>query len=74
VVAAALQKQVTRDFGPVWQITGTVDAFETLETVPVDYWPVVIRDNINEPGAAGFQRHLGIYRHLLPIINAFIAR
>lgn len=37
VVAAALQKQVTRDFGPIWQITGTVDAFETLETVPVDY-------------------------------------
>jgi hypothetical protein len=56
VVAAALQKQVTRDFGPMWQITGTVDAFETLETVPVDYWPVVIRDNINQPGAAGFHQ------------------
>src|SRR5262249_655152 len=39
-----------------WQITGTVDAFETLEAVPVDYWPVVIRDNINEPGAAGFHQ------------------
>ena len=47
VVAAALQKQVARDFGPIWQINGTVDAFETLDAVPVDYWPVVVLDNIN---------------------------
>jgi hypothetical protein len=53
-VAAAIQKQVTRDFGPVWQINATVDAFETLEAVPVDYWPVIIRDDIKQPGAAGF--------------------
>ena len=56
VVAAALQKQVARDFGPIWQISGTVDAFETLDAVPVDYWPVVVLDNINEPGAAGFHQ------------------
>jgi len=53
-VAAAIQKQVTRDFGPLWQIHATVDAFENLEAVPVDYWPVIIRDDINEPGAAGY--------------------
>jgi hypothetical protein len=56
VVAAALQKQVARDFGPIWEITGTVDAFETLDAVPVDYWPVIIRDNIDQPGAAGFHQ------------------
>jgi hypothetical protein len=55
-VAAALQKQVARDFGPIWQVTGTVDAFETLDAVPVDYWPVVVMDNINEPGAAGYHQ------------------
>jgi hypothetical protein len=53
-VAAAIQKQVTRDFGPLWQIHATVDAFENLEAVPVDYWPVIIRDDIKEPGAAGY--------------------
>jgi hypothetical protein len=53
-VAAAIQKQVTRDFGPVWQINATVDAFEALEAVPVDYWPVIIRDDIQEPGTAGY--------------------
>jgi hypothetical protein len=54
VAAAALNKQVARDFGPLWEIEGTVSAFETLEAVPVDYWPVIIRDDIDEPGAAGY--------------------
>jgi hypothetical protein len=53
-VAAAIQKQVTRDFGPLWNVNATVDAFATLESVPVDYWPVIIKDDINQPGAAGF--------------------
>jgi hypothetical protein len=53
-VSAAIQKQVTRDFGPLWGVNATVDPFPKLEAVPVDYWPVIIRDDINEPGAAGF--------------------
>lgn len=53
-VAAALQKQATRDFGPIWQVSATVSAFEALESVPVDYWPVIVRSNINQPGAAGY--------------------
>ena len=53
-VAAALQKQATRDFGPIWSVTATVNAFDSLESVPVDYWPVILRDDINEPGAAGY--------------------
>jgi len=54
IVAAALNKQVTRDFGPLWEVDATVSAFDQLESVPVDYWPVIIRDDINQPGAAGF--------------------
>jgi hypothetical protein len=54
VVAAALNKQVTRDFGPLWNVDATVSGFDKLEDVPVDYWPVIIRDDINQPGAAGF--------------------
>ena len=41
-VAAALDKQVTRDFGPLWELDATVGAFDKLESVPVDYWPVII--------------------------------
>lgn len=54
VAAAALQKQATRDFGPLWQVTASVSAFAALESVPVDYWPVIVRDNIDQPGAAGY--------------------
>jgi hypothetical protein len=45
-VAAAVQKQVTTDFGPAWNITATVSAFATLAAVPIGYWPVVVRDDI----------------------------
>lgn len=47
-VAAALQKQITRDFAPIWGVTGDVAAFAALEQVPLDYWPVIIRDDIGE--------------------------
>ncbi len=53
-VAAALQKQATRDFSPLWKVDATVSAFASLEAVPVDYWPVIVRDNIDQPGAAGY--------------------
>ena len=52
-VGAALQKQASRDLGPSWNVQATVDAFSKLEDVPVGYWPIVIMDNINTPGAAG---------------------
>ncbi len=52
-VSAALQKQATRDLAPFWDISATVDAFDKLEDVPVGYWPMIIRDDIGVPGAAG---------------------
>src|SRR5207249_747036 len=50
---AAVQKQVTGDFGPVWGVTATVALFSTLAVMPSGSWPVAIRDEIgiNEPGA-----------------------
>lgn len=53
-VSAALQKQAARDFSPVWEITATVDAFEKLEDVPVDYWPIIIMDDIQDKHAGGY--------------------
>lgn len=41
-VAAAVQKQVTRDFTPLWGIRANVNAFENLSDVPNDYHPVVL--------------------------------
>jgi hypothetical protein len=52
-VAAALQKQLTRDFSPLWEVQATVDAFPRLEDVPVGYWPLIVKADINQPGAAG---------------------
>lgn len=43
-VAAALQKQATRDLAPIWEVKATVDSFAKLEDVPVGYWPIVISE------------------------------
>lgn len=51
--SAALQKQVTRDFGPLWDIQATVDSFPRLEDVPADYWPIIVQQDIHTPGARG---------------------
>lgn len=52
-VSAALQKQATRDLGPIWDVAATVDAFEKLEDVPVGYWVMRVMDDIQVSGAAG---------------------
>jgi hypothetical protein len=52
-VAAALNKQATRDITPYWGVQAAVDAFAELEDVPLGYWPIIVQDNINVPGAAG---------------------
>ena len=57
-VSAAIQKQVARDFGPLWSLQATVDAFGNQNDVPLDYWHVVIRDDIDNPAALGFHKTL----------------
>jgi hypothetical protein len=46
VAAAAIQKQVSRDVGPIWNIDASVDAFASLDDVPLGYWHVLIDDTI----------------------------
>lgn len=53
IVAAALQKQLTRDFRPIWEASATINAFDLVDDVPTGYWPIIIRDDIQIPGAAG---------------------
>lgn len=50
-VAAALQKQAARDLSPLWKINATVDAFASLDDVPLGYWPLIMVDDV--PNAAG---------------------
>jgi hypothetical protein len=52
-VSAALQKQATRDLVQFWDVKATVDAFPRLEDVPLGYWPIIVMDDIGQPGAAG---------------------
>jgi hypothetical protein len=52
-ISAALQKQATRDLGPIWEISATVDAFDGLGQVPIGTWPVIIGGQV-PPGAGGF--------------------
>jgi hypothetical protein len=52
-VTAALQRQAIRDFRAIWDVEATVDAFPKLEDVPIGYWPILIQEDINMPGAAG---------------------
>jgi hypothetical protein len=46
--AAAVQKQITRDFTPFWGLRATVDAFEDLSSVPSDYHPVIVFGDADE--------------------------
>lgn len=53
-VAAALSKQVHKDFGPLWKVDATVDAFARLKDVPADYWPLIVVDDVKD--AAGYHQ------------------
>jgi hypothetical protein len=51
-IGAAIQKQITRDFGPIWNIQANLSAFARLEDVPVDYWIATLCYGIPE-GSGG---------------------
>src|SRR5947209_14862337 len=46
VAAAALQKQVQRDFKRYWDVEAPVHAFGGLQDVPLGYWQLIVRDAI----------------------------
>ena len=53
-VAAALQKQAVRDFGPIWGVQATVSAFSSLNDVPLGYWSILV----GQEGQGGGGVHL----------------
>lgn len=42
-VGAALQRQLTENFGPIWGIQATIDCFASLENVPSGYWTITVK-------------------------------
>jgi hypothetical protein len=44
-ITAALQRQLTRDVAPIWEVHATIDAFAALEHVPPGYWPIIVGDH-----------------------------
>ena len=52
-ISAAVQKQVLRDLAPLWMKSASVDAFDRIDDAPTDYWPIIIRDNIDARGVQG---------------------
>jgi hypothetical protein len=52
--AAALQAQVTRDFAPLWKVPAMVMAFPDPKRVPHGYWPIIVKDSLDEPDALGY--------------------
>ena len=52
--ASAFQKQVTRNFGPIWKVDASIKIFKFARDVPRDYWPVTIRDRIKAEGAVSY--------------------
>jgi hypothetical protein len=57
-VAAAIQKQVSRDFAPLWDVDATVDDFAQLKDLPLDYWPVILVDDDDRIPASATGVHL----------------
>jgi hypothetical protein len=56
-VAAALQKQVTRDFSPIWGAEAEVSAYQDLKDIPLGHWPIIIKDSLTRPEAAGYHEN-----------------
>ena len=54
-VAAALQTQIVRDFGPEWETGAVIGAFP-FEAIPAGYIPLIVQDTLEGAGVNGFHR------------------
>lgn len=53
-ICEAIDRQMVEHHYPAWGRTTRVTAFESLDKIPIGFWPAVIKDDIGEPGASGF--------------------
>lgn len=52
-VAAALQRQISRDLAPIWEVVASIDGFTSLDRVPPGYWIILVRDRLPMKGVVG---------------------
>jgi hypothetical protein len=50
IVSAALQKQLVRDFGPIWGVEASIAPFARLQDAPLGYWPIMVVDTFSKGG------------------------
>ncbi len=67
-VAGAVQRQIERDFSPMWGVSATVEPMSRLDQVPAGYWPIVLRDDLPGPNVLGL--HLDDNGQPLSLIQA----
>ncbi len=53
-MCAAHQKQLANDYFPIWKRPTNVIAVKSKSAIPHGFWPAYVRDDIGEPGAAGY--------------------
>jgi len=50
----AFQKQISRDFKPVWRLDAEIIACKSAADVPKGAWPIAVRKESGVPGAAAY--------------------
>ena len=55
-VSAAIQSQLNTDVGPQWGLSVTIDPFNILNEVPLDYWPILVCKDIGDPDIEGVHK------------------
>lgn len=53
-ICAGIDAQLQEDAYPAWGRRTHIEAFNDVRSIPLGYWPALIRDDIQEPGAAGY--------------------
>jgi hypothetical protein len=54
LICAAIQKGVNRDFAPAWHVSVAVQTFPSEQAVPHGWWKAIVKDGLDESGAAGY--------------------
>ncbi len=53
-VARALQKQIDRDFGPLWGVKATISVYPTKDQVPLGCWPILVDETLRPKADSGW--------------------
>jgi hypothetical protein len=61
----ALNKQIIRDFGPIWGVTASVDIAPSLDRVTPGKWKIALVDDISVDGLSAFHGWVGTMPYAL---------